>query len=517
MNEGSKLGRRELLTTAVTAGIVGGLSMSVQTLPAAAPATQSGTRKAMAVENKKSGTTDWQLTYTRIDPPTKWRCPWIEGYVSKASIKAGETLELFVSTNPAARFQVDLYRLGYYGGTGSRHLRTIGPLPGKVQAEPPEGEGRVRECRWEAATSFKIPADWPSGVYLGKLSLLDADKPEGRYQSYVVFIVRDERPADIVFQCSDNTWQAYNRWPKNNSLYDDGTKEWNLIAGPRATYDRPYGKYCQIMDNPLSQGSGEFLLWEFPFAFWLEQHGYDVTYISNTDVHASSDCLTRGKIMLSVGHDEYWSLEQFQHVKQAVQAGVSVGFFSGNTCCFVAPFSPSSSGVPNRILTRAGRYGGLTEEEKQQMGPFPLEGPNENTLLGARTVSPFNGSGDWTCALPQHWLFKGTNMEKGESIPGLVGWEFHGDPAKIPGLEVVAEGKTINGGGKPAHYTATVYPGPKGNFVFSASTIFWAQGLSQPPGHMPPISHFGRPHGPDERVQKITANFLAKCGANGAG
>ena len=121
------------------------------------------------------------------------------------------------------------------------------------------------------------------------------------------------------------------------------------------------------------------------------------TYISNTDVHANSDCLTRGKIMLSVGHDEYWSLEQFQHVKQAVQAGVSVGFFSGNTCCFVAPFSPSSSGVPNRILTRAGRYGGLTEEEKQQMGPFPLEGPNENTLLGARTVSPFNGSGDWTC------------------------------------------------------------------------------------------------------------------------
>ena len=191
MNEGSKLGRRELLTTAVTAGIVGGLSISEQTLPAA-PAILSGTPNALAVENKKSGTTDWQLTYTRIDPPTKWRCPWIEGYVSKASIKAGETLELFVSTNPAARFQVDLYRLGYYGGTGSRHLRTIGPLPGKVQAEPPEGEGRVRECRWEAATSFKIPADWPSGVYLGKLSLLDADKPEGRYQSYVVFIVRDD-------------------------------------------------------------------------------------------------------------------------------------------------------------------------------------------------------------------------------------------------------------------------------------------------------------------------------------
>ena len=30
----------------------------------------------------------------------------------------------------------------------------------------------------------------------------------------------------------------------------------------------------QILDAPLSQGSGEFLLWEFPLAFWMEQHGY---------------------------------------------------------------------------------------------------------------------------------------------------------------------------------------------------------------------------------------------------
>ncbi|MEX0714521.1 MAG: hypothetical protein WD278_19450, partial [Pirellulales bacterium] len=32
-------------------------------------------------------------------------------------------------------------------------------------------------------------------------------------------------------------------------------------------------------------GSGEFLLWEFPLAFWMEQHGYDVSYISNIDTH----------------------------------------------------------------------------------------------------------------------------------------------------------------------------------------------------------------------------------------
>lgn len=494
--------RNFLQGAAAAASLVGVAGSSVSAAPGSAP-------NPIPAENAKEGTTDWQLTYVRVDPKTKYRSPWIEGYVSHSSIQAGETLDLFVSTQPAAKFRVDFYRLGYYGGTGGRHVLSLGPFPGKVQPDPPIGEHRLRECRWEKTTSLKIPADWPSGVYLGKLSLV-----EGRYQSYVVFIVRDERPADIVFQCSDNTWQAYNRWPDQFSLYDNGQSAWNLIPGVDVGYDRPYGLYCQIFENPLSVGSGEFLLWEFPFAYWLEQHGYDVTYCSNTDVHANARCAARGKVFLSVGHDEYWSLEQFQHVKHAVEGGTNVGFFSGNTCCFVAPLRPSTAGVANRVLTRAGRYGGVSEKEKGVMGPFPIDGPNEATLIGARTTSPFNGSADWVVSKPGHWLFEGTGMKAGDGIPGLVGWEFQGEPAtQIPGLEIVAEGTSLNGGGKDAHWTATIYPGPKQNFVFNASTIFWSQGLASPPGHMLPYAHFGRPHGPDRRVQRITANFLARCGA----
>jgi len=58
-------------------------------------------------------------------------------------------------------------------------------------------------------------------VYLGKLTALR----EG-LQSYVIFIVRDDRPADILFQCSDLTWQAYNRWPNQFALYDNGKEQW---------------------------------------------------------------------------------------------------------------------------------------------------------------------------------------------------------------------------------------------------------------------------------------------------
>ena len=485
--------RRDVLATLAGAAA---LPLTADAAPTAANLIQS--------ENARPGTLDWQLTYTRVDPKTQYRSRMIEGYVSRQSVAAGESLDVFVSTDPPSPFHIDVFRLGYYAGKGGRHLSRLGPFDGKTQPTPPVGDERLRECHWDKCTSIEIPKDWPSGVYVGKLSAT-----KHRYQSYIVFIVRDDRRADFVFQCSDNTWQAYNKWPDNYSLYTNDRKDGKvLVSGVRVSFDRPYGKYVQIFDNPLSQGSGEFLLWEFPLAYWMEKEGYDVTYCSNADVHMGAKTLLRAKGFVSVGHDEYWTREQFDHVQEAIKAGVNACFLSGNTCCFVAPFSPSTSNAPNRIITRAGRFGGIRKREEPFMADLPLEAPNEATLIGAQTVTPFNGSGDWTVIKPDHWIFAGTGMKKGDSIPGLVGWEFHGEPADIPGLEVLAAGKTYTGDDRESHYTATIYPGPKGNFVFNASTIFWAQGLSAPPGHMPPISHHGRPHGPDERVQRITKNVL---------
>ena len=63
-------------------------------------------------------------------------------------------------------------------------------------------------------------------------------------------------------------------------------------------------------------------------------------------------------MLLSVGHDEYWSLEMYENVRAAIAEGLSVAFLSGNTCCFVAPLAPSSDGRPRRVFHRAGRYGG---------------------------------------------------------------------------------------------------------------------------------------------------------------
>ena len=169
-------------------------------------------------ENKKPGALDWQLTKVRLDKRDGFRAPDIEGYCSHQSIEAGETLRVMVSLREAGRFSLEIFRMGYYGGRGARLMTTLGPIAGKPQPVPEVGPERVRECRWEPNAELKIPADWPSGVYLGRLTRIPESRNVHGWQTFIVFIVKDRRPADILFQCSDNTWQAYNRWPDDYSL-----------------------------------------------------------------------------------------------------------------------------------------------------------------------------------------------------------------------------------------------------------------------------------------------------------
>jgi hypothetical protein len=473
----------------------------------------SSGRSLIQRENEKPGTRDWQLTRVRLDKTGGFRSPTIEGYCSRQSLLAGETLQIMVSVRPATKFTLEIFRTGYYGGTGARLMTTIGPLQGEAQAEPPVGEKRLRECKWTPSTTLKIPDDWPSGVYLGRLSTVPENAGLPYWQSYVIFIVRDTRRADVLLQCSDNTWQAYNRWPNDYSLYTDprGAHARDVAV----SFDRPYGKFAQIYENPQSVGSGEWLCFEFPLAYWLEQHGYDVSYCSNSDCLDAAQ-ITRCKSFLSVGHDEYWDVRQYQAVQRAIEAGVNVLWLCGNSVFAVSPFTASVAGQPNRVITREGHFAGLTDQEVAKAErvftkEYKRAGPDESLIIGARSIIPFNGGGDWVCTKPDHWIFAGTGLKHGDAIPGLVGWEHHGAPAKIPGLEIVAEGTVWASGVTPAHWTATIYPGPKGNFVFNAATIFWTQGLASPPGHMLPWSHGSRPHGPDPRVQRITENLLRRA------
>jgi len=519
--------RREVIKGAAAAGLIAATGTHALVNAAETKAARSDLIKR---ENAKPGTRDWLLTKTRQLPGkinkilNNGRCPWIEGYCSANSVRAGEKLQVMVSTNPESNFKLEIFRTGYYNGDGARLVRTFESLKGTTQPDPPVGENYVRECQWEPSVEFEIPKDWLSGVYLGKLTARKSG-----IQSYVIFVVRDDRPCDLLFQTSDLTWSAYNRWPADYSIYTThpGFSSTGVPSGT-VSFDRPYGLFTHPVNKlKKSGGSGEYLPWEFPLSFWMEQHGYDVSYISNIDTHNDPVGLLRAKGFISVGHDEYWSLEMYDNAIKARDSGVSLAFFGGNSVLCVVPLLPTASGTPNRNIRREGWFMPFPENasnaDKQRLlarvlndkSFEPNMGPDGALLMGGRLDREGSGrglgAGDWTCAMPDHWLFADTGMKKGDSIKGLLGWEWHGAPRMdLPGMNVVAAGDATVNGRTVGRYTATVYDGPKGNVVFNAATIWWANGISSPPGHMNPVRHGVRQQGPDKRVQRITRNLFQR-------
>ncbi|HBH82559.1 MAG TPA: hypothetical protein DDY34_01955 [Bacteroidales bacterium] len=516
-NSKSHVTRRKLIKDASLLGL-GGALMPLTGFTADDQKKEK-TLNLIEAENSKPGTVEWQLQFTGFDTPVTMasyplvrylRSMSIEGFVSKTSLLPGDSIDFKVSMDPPGRFLIDIYRMGYYGGTGGRHMVRLGSFAGSPQTVPMMTIERLRECNWEAVTTFTIPNDWPGGVYLGKLS---RDEPFGK-QSYVIFVVKEHRKSDVLCQVSDLTWQAYNKWPGRDSLYDDGsTSVWYTGPNVRVSFDRPYAKYCQLVDAPLSAGSGEYFLWEYPMTYWLEQQGYDVTYCSNLDLHFDPDILSLSKVFLSVGHDEYWTRKMYDEAMKARDNGLSLAFFCGNSIGGELILYDSYTGVPGRAFAKAAT-GNYKDEEK---------------LMGLTSYGV--GYGDWVVKNSDHWIYEGTGMKEGDKIPAIIGWEFHGPPTpEIPGLEVIAEGPVSGVLNRP--HMAIIYPCPKGNWVFNAGTIWWSEGLSRPPGHIPagdagmeepaylyakdpysrsaPAGHdpAGRTFGVNPNVQKITSNIL---------
>src|SRR4051812_26874521 len=72
--------------------VVGGSVLASLIRPSgASEAAQGAASDLIRRENQRPGATDWQLTRVRPDS-AGYRSPWIEGYGSRQSVKAGESI-----------------------------------------------------------------------------------------------------------------------------------------------------------------------------------------------------------------------------------------------------------------------------------------------------------------------------------------------------------------------------------------------------------------------------------------
>jgi len=455
----------------------------------AAPLSQSN---PIVVENQNTGSTQWALSNQANDTAMQ-----IKGYASATSVNKGGSINFHVTVTPAQTFEIDVYRMGWYGGTGGRLMQQIGPLNG-VQQPPPvlDLTTGLITAPWSVSHTLTVPSSWTSGVYLAKLTNSNG------YQNYIKFVVRDDSStADLIYQHSDTTDQAYNKFPEDGvmgkNMYSGAGS--NTVAGtPRAvkvSFDRPYSR----------NGAGFFFYWEYHMIRWLEKSGYDLKYMSNIDTHAIGGQLLNSKGFLSAGHDEYWSNDMFDFAEQARDAGTNLAFFGSNDVYWRVRFEPSASGVANRIMVCYKSYSVdpetvLTKETIR----FRDSGRPEQTLIGVMYEAyDNNGHANYDDMIIQnsnHWVYANTGFTNGSTVPSIIGYEVdllhsnHPAPVSQSYTTLSSSPFTAANGTTPIA-NSSIYQAPSNAWVFGAGTMNWSYALDKS-GYV------------DARIQQTTANIL---------
>jgi hypothetical protein len=248
----------------------------------------------------------------------------IEGYSSEVSLVPGDVLHLHVSTSPAARYRVELYRLGWYGGAGARLVTC---LPGCATDESgapemvpkPDASGEVR-AGWPVPDRWTVPGDAVSGYYVARLLLTSGD--EAGRATIVPFVVRappSAPPSATLVQVPVDTWEAYNSWG-GKSLYDFNSTDG--VPAVRVSFDRPYA-WGVVGNQALS-------IWEIPLMRFLEREGYDVSYQTDLDTDRVPSELERHRLVIVAGHGEYWTKGIRDAFEAARQTGTNLAFMGAN-------------------------------------------------------------------------------------------------------------------------------------------------------------------------------------------
>lgn len=357
----------------------------------------------------------------------------IRGYPHRPSVPTGGALGLHISTD-AERFRVDFYRRGnelvlvlrseWYEGVNA----PAPPHPdGKVGPSPAEAWG------WPLY-KFSVPEDWRTGLYLAVFVTGDSDGAATSFPDpedieawdREWFIVMRAVPgaSNILYKKEFATRTAYN--PQNGS-------GGNLYADPVYVNESGY-KGHKVSLHRSAGGTGWLIAGELKFIAWLERNGFVIDYCTDIDIHEDTSLLSHYKLLLAVGHEEYWSSEMRGHIEAFVDAGGNVAFFSGNTCWWRIRFVDDNTAyVCDTDHAVHGEYPYLLAKD-QWWTPEPRGvGNPENRLTGVS----FRNGGAWangpavgyTVQNSSHWVFAGTGLRDGDILGesvSLVGYECDG-------------------------------------------------------------------------------------------
>jgi putative cell wall-binding protein len=448
--------------------------------PAAAGATPPGTASPTWLENQNQGSTAWQIPQPgmRVGDDAGLQ---LEAYADHNGVEHGQTIGFHVTTTPAQNYGIQIFRMGYYGGTGARLMATSPQIGGKPQPicplDVPTG---LIECAWSTGWQLTVPSDWLSGLYLAVFTNASG------YQWADPFTVTDPARASAILMVDPvNTYEAYNEWPYDQvygkDLYDGFgpvTNTGTERAG-EVSFDRPYQQ---------EHGAGERDRGPNWAARWLEQNGYDVTYATSTDVQNGTVDLSKYKVYFSPGHDEYWSKQMYDAVQNAETAGMNLTFTSANSIYWQVRSAPSpTTGAADRVMIC---WKGTGD---------PVTGPTTTDLwrtVGRPEQALLGASYSWAMGPDTNWVSTGTNgpalagaqLPAGAVVRNLVGVEADSVMPGQPNPDAsqfyvisndMFRARGVTTGAPNYAQESTLYQSATSHaWVFDAGTFNWGKGLS---------------------------------------
>ena len=505
-------------------GLLGCLAVSVGLL-LVAPAT--GLANPITDENDLPGTSGWEVP--QADPPK------IEGYTDKTSIAPGESLTFHVSTNPSASYRIRIFRLGWYGGAGARLIGCLGstfqaaptctttssgsarttPNPnaqtGEIDASNNPAGGSWPETNTLSAANT---ANWTTGEYVAEYTLGSAPNFTARYSP---FVVRSSAPqssaSSILVVVPYNTYLAYNKWGGTSAYENTTSGSFHLAHATKVSFNRPFDRK-------------HWSYWDLPLLHFLEREGYDVSYVSDTDVDANPNILLNHRAVIVSGHSEYWTKNMRDGFDAARDQGTNLLFAGANDAYWQVRYEDSSCADDNTVCGTIGDRRTMVIYKQETGDPTdPISNSSLKTIkwrdLGRPECElqggvqygswfPNDGYADYTttaAGAADPWA-DGSGLSSGTTIKGLVGFEFDSflPDCDVPGTPTIlfsyqSAFTSADIDAAAVRYTAN----GSGARVFSSGSEQWAWGLDS--YRWDPSLFTGIP-AQNTAIQQLTRNML---------
>jgi len=441
----------------------------------------------LAEENSRPGS---PLPAGAVGSGTRTGAGIVVGYPHSSSGVCGDTVDVSLS-GPGMQVQLFAYRMGAYGGVGSRQVWQSAPLLVSRRGMPaPVAEGTV-EPDWPSSLQVPITTKWPPGMNL--LVPQNSGRAAG---PAIPFVVRgDVGREPLLFMASTLTWGAYNSWG-GLSLYH----------GPGISRNTRYDNRARIVSlrRPIDPaGWQQVSAMDLATVTWLETQGVDVDYTTDVALDQRPSTVLQHAALVTGGHSEYWTRRMYDTLDGAVARGVNVAFLGANNVWW-----------QTRLEADGAR---MVVYRDPHEDPASKQSPSLTTMVWGqgmlrRDIASLNGEshtaiqvvGGLRLMHPPAWLVAGTSLTDGSVLPMVVGNEADGFKAtahRPKELQVLGLG-VLNGARGPVYASMNYVSNASGAGIFATGSTYW------------PCAMIGRcpgqdvPAGASAAARALTANVI---------